>query len=116
MATLSEIMVSLSLDMKDFNRQMSEVGNKTKKIGSQFSSVGSALSTKVTAPIALMGAGVIKAGAEFEATMSKVQAVTNASGSDMGKLSDKAQDLGKTTKFQCVTGCGRYGFLRTSRF
>ena len=41
----------------------------------------------------------VKAGALFEATMSKVQAISGASASEMVQLSDKAKELGRSTKF-----------------
>jgi len=41
----------------------------------------------------------VKVGAKFEATMSKVQATSGASASEMVSLSDKAKELGRSTKF-----------------
>ncbi|OMI07709.1 phage tail tape measure protein [Bacillus paralicheniformis] len=99
MATLSEIMVRLSLDMKDFNQKMDSVGSKTKKIGSNMQSMGKTLTKNVSVPLGLIGGAVIKMGSDFEATMSKVKAITGANGLEMDKLSSKAKDLGATTKF-----------------
>lgn len=50
----------------------------------------------------LAARAVIKFGAEFEASMSGVSAVTNASVADMAKLEDQARDLGATTAFTAI--------------
>lgn len=42
---------------------------------------------------------VVEVGSTFEASMSKVQALSGASGQDFEALSEKAQELGRTTQF-----------------
>lgn len=42
---------------------------------------------------------MMESGMSFEATMSKVQAVSGASADEMAKLSEKAQEMGSKTKF-----------------
>jgi len=42
---------------------------------------------------------VVEVGSEFEAGMSKVQAISGASGAELQALSDKAKELGSTTAF-----------------
>lgn len=48
----------------------------------------------------------IKAGAEFEAQMSTVQAISRSSDGDLKRLSETAEKYGKTTKFT-ATECGQ---------
>jgi TP901 family phage tail tape measure protein len=116
MATLSEVMVRLSLDMRDFNRQMNDVSSRTRDIGRSFQSTGQTMTTALSVPLGLIGAGVIKMGAEFEATMSKVKAMTGANSEEMSKLQAKAMDLGSTTKYSAsevaegMTFLGQAGF------
>lgn len=63
--------------------------------------------TKIAAA-AIAGAGAmalkksIDIGSEFEAQMSTVGAIANASESDMVRLTDKAKEMGATTKFTAV--------------
>lgn len=47
-------------------------------------------------------AGPVKKAAEFEAQMSTVKAISNASASDMKRLSEEAKHMGATTQFTAV--------------
>lgn len=42
---------------------------------------------------------VVEVGSSFEAQMSKVQAISGASSDEMAKLTEKAEEMGRTTKF-----------------
>ncbi|MGG4499023.1 phage tail tape measure protein [Brevibacillus reuszeri] len=57
---------------------------------------------KVTQPIVDFGTSALKAGMEFEASMSEVKAITGATGSDLEALEAKAKELGKNTKFSAT--------------
>lgn len=61
--------------------------------------VGKALTKGVTLPLAAIGGASVKTAANFEAGMSKVQAISGASTADMKRLSDMAKHMGATTKF-----------------
>ncbi|MCB2308895.1 phage tail tape measure protein [Clostridium estertheticum] len=56
----------------------------------------------VSAALIAMGAYAIKVGSDFEAGMSKVKAISGASAEDMVKLSNKAKEMGATTKFSAT--------------
>lgn len=72
------------------------------KASEQMKSVGTSLTAKVTAPIAGLGAAAIMVGANFEEGMSKVAAVSGATGSDLEKLTAKARELGAKTQFSAT--------------
>ncbi|WP_289142344.1 phage tail tape measure protein [uncultured Brevibacillus sp.] len=57
---------------------------------------------KVTQPIVDFGTSALKAGMEFEASMSEVKAITGATGSDLEALEAKAKEMGKNTKFSAT--------------
>ena len=61
--------------------------------------VGKALTKGVTLPLAAIGGASVKTAANFEAGMSKVQAISGASAADMDRLSAMAKKMGATTKF-----------------
>ena len=46
--------------------------------------------------------GIVSAGANFEQIMSKVAAVSGASGSEMKQLEAQAKELGATTQFSAT--------------
>ena len=55
-----------------------------------------------TASVAATGVAAIKMGADFEAGMSEVQAISGASGKDLAALTAKAKEMGATTKFSAA--------------
>lgn len=80
-------------------QQIKAVGEKMKTIGSNIADVGKNLTTKVTAPIVAGFGAAIKVTADFDAQMSKVAAISGASGESLDSLRDKAREMGATTKF-----------------
>lgn len=54
------------------------------------------------AAIAAITTASIAVGSDFEEQMSTVQAISMASGDDMGRLNEKARELGESTKFSAA--------------
>lgn len=75
------------------------VGGKMEEIGGKITGVGKDMSAKVTAPIVGLGIAAVKTAADFDAEMSKVAAISGATGEDLDKLRAKAKEMGETTKF-----------------
>ena len=82
-----------------FGEKMDSVGNKMKSIGTGMKDVGKSMSMYVTAPLVGFGALATKTGIDFDDSMAKVQAVSGATGKDLGTLRDMAKDMGAKTKF-----------------
>lgn len=78
-------------------RISSTIGGHLQSAGKNLETVGSTLTKTVTAPIVGLGGLVIKTSSTFESAMSRVQAVSGASGGELQKLNKKAQELGATT-------------------
>lgn len=89
----------LGTQMQVAGKKIEEVGEKIKGVGDKLSSIGSDLTMKVTAPIVAGFTAAVKTTGDFDAAMSKVQAVSGATASDMTLLRDKAKEMGETTKF-----------------
>lgn len=89
----------LGTQMQVAGKKIEEVGEKIKGVGDKLSSIGSDITMKVTAPIVGGFAAAVKTTGEFDEAMSKVQAVSGATASDMALLRDKAKEMGETTKF-----------------
>ena len=79
--------------------KMQAIGTSMKTAGEKMSSVGTSLSTYVTLPLAAVGTAAIKTTADFDESMSKVKAISGATGEDFDKLRDKAREMGSKTKF-----------------
>lgn len=85
--------------MQVAGQKLEELGNKVTAVGDKLASIGSAMTTTVTAPIVAGFTAAVKTTGDFDAAMSKVQAVSGASADDMVLLRDKAKEMGETTKF-----------------
>ena len=97
--------------MKAFGDAAIEAGEKMKKVGDQTTEVGKSLSTKVTAPLAGVGAIAAKVGSDFEAGMSKVAAISGATGDNLTALTDKAREMGATTQFSATEASDALSYM-----
>ncbi len=79
-------------------QKISATGEKLQSVGDTISGVGTKL-LPVTGAVAAAGTAAVKTAADFESGMSKVAAISGATGSDLDSLSDKAREMGATTKF-----------------
>lgn len=86
-------------DLRAFNDNSATATTKLGALGSAFHSVGSSMTKNLTVPIAGAGAAVAGVAAKFESAMSEVAAISGASGDELQALTDKAQEMGATTKF-----------------
>lgn len=97
-------------DLKKLTSNVSQQGNAAAGAASSaFSKIGSAAKHSAEIAVtALAGVGTaitvaggfaVKVGSDFEAAMSKVAAVSGATGTDLSKLTEKAKEMGAKTKF-----------------
>lgn len=74
------------------------VGEKLQTVGSQVEGVGKKF-LPVTAAVTGLGTAAVKTAADFDQEMSKVAAISGATGSDFDSLREKAREMGAKTKF-----------------
>lgn len=91
----------------NFDTKINESGFNAgiKKLGSIASGGLSILGGAVSGITAAMGAGIaasVKVGASFEAEMSKVSAISGATGRELEALTEKAKEMGAKTKFSAT--------------
>lgn len=79
-----------------------EVGNKIKDVGDKLTSIGKNVTTTVTVPIVGAFTAAVKTTADFDAQMSKVQAISGATGDEFDQLREKARELGASTKYSAT--------------
>lgn len=115
---LAPLVVEVNTDLNGFNRGMDTVerrGEQTannasgrlKKIGDGLTKVGDKLTTHVSLPLLAVGGVAIKTGMDFEAEMSRVKAISGATGDEFKLLEDQALSLGQSTAFsasECAQG------------
>lgn len=73
--------------------------------------MGSTLTKTVTAPIVGLGTAAVKTAADFDAQMSKVSAISGATGQDLQDLRDKAREMGAKTKFSASEAGAAFEYM-----
>ncbi|MCM3619159.1 phage tail tape measure protein [Sutcliffiella horikoshii] len=96
---------------KRLAKNAEEAGERMQNAGRKISDFGRSYSMRVTAPILGAGAAALKVGMDFEEGMSKVQALTQGSASEMKSLTEQAKDLGATTRFSATQAADAMSFL-----
>ena len=79
-----------------------KLGNNLQGAGKSLKSVGSTLTKGVTLPLAGIATAGLKVATDFETSMSKVKAISGATGDEFDTLRQKAIDLGGSTAFSAT--------------
>jgi len=79
-------------------QEIAAKGEKLKTVGDNVTNVGKKF-MPVTLGVVGLGTAAVKTAADFDSAMSKVAAVSGATGSDLDALRDKAREMGEKTKF-----------------
>lgn len=90
------------------------VGSVTSKaadvVGKFTSTVATSVAT-VSAGIGTIGTAATRVGMDFEAAMSKVSSISGATGNDLQSLTDKAKEMGATTKFSATESAEAFQYM-----
>ena len=78
--------------------KIDEAGKKMESFGDSVTSAGQKIMPASMA-VAGLGAAAVKTAADFDSGMSKVAAISGATGDDLDALRDKAREMGAKTKF-----------------
>lgn len=85
--------------MRKMGNEAIKAGKQVQNAGKVITNAGATLTKSITLPVAGIAGGAIKTAANFEASMSKVGAISGASAKNMEKLTEKAKEMGATTSF-----------------
>ena len=80
-------------------KSLEEYGDKITKISKKIDNLGTTITTTLTLPILAIGTAAVTTGNDFEAQMSRVQAIAGATQEELEKLTDQAIELGAETSF-----------------
>ncbi|WPC42965.1 phage tail tape measure protein [Clostridium sp. JS66] len=98
----------LTLDRSSFKNSLASAGadlknfassGDVKSLGSAMTSVGKDMTVGMTLPLVGVGTVAAKTSMDFEAQMSKVKAISGATGKDFNDLREQAIQLGADTNF-----------------
>lgn len=107
------VVAVISANISKYQNALKQVYGETNKLkgltvsnsqmmGESLQGIGKALTLGVTAPLVGIGIKSVKTASEFEAAMSKVKAISGATGTDFKRLEDIAMRMGRTTKFTAI--------------
>ena len=91
----------LEAEAKNANSELAKIGEAgqiLQNAGDKISGAGEKL-LPVTAGVTALGTAAVKTASDFDSAMSKVAAVSGATGDDLQALRDKAREMGSKTKF-----------------
>lgn len=91
--------IKIGADLNKFDRDFKRATGLISGFNSKVTNAGRTLTAGLTAPILGMGTAAVVTTMNFDTEMSKVQAISGATGDDLGKLRDKAKEMGSTTQF-----------------
>lgn len=93
-----KVVIETDLDSSGIEKGLSQVEGIAKKgLGAAAKAVAG-----VTAAVEGVSIAAVKVGSDFESQMSKVQAISGATGSDFEALTKKAKEMGAKTKFSAT--------------
>lgn len=100
----------------NFDTKLDESGFKSGigKLGSIAKGGLTVLGGAIAGVASAIGAGsaaAIKVGSDFEAGMSKVSAISGATGSELQQLTDKAKEMGAKTKFSATESAEAFQYM-----
>lgn len=92
-----------------------DMGKRITSVGNSLTSAGKTMTAAVTLPIVGAGASAIKVTSDFESSMSKTKSLMKASSQDiegdMARISQKAKEMGASTKFSASEASDAFGYM-----
>ena len=85
-------------------------GEKLKTLGDNISNVGQKM-LPATIAITGLGTAAVKTAADFDTAMSKVAAISGATGKDFDALRAKAREMGRKTKYSATEAASAFEYM-----
>lgn len=109
-----ELFAKLGLDSSEFEAGLDKARSAGSALGSGLASaarVGFRAVTAATTAVAGMGAASVKAGADFDASMSQVAATMGTTVDQIQDLRNFAQEMGRTTAFSATQSADALNYM-----
>ena len=90
--------------------KIGQIGGQLQKAGGKIEDIGNAV-TPVSMAVAGIGAAAVKTTADFDSGMSKVQAISGATESELSAMRDKAREMGAQTKFSASEAADAFTYM-----
>lgn len=102
---------SVTIDTKLNNKEFKDGLNELESIGKKGLKGLTVATGTVMAGLTALGGYAIKVGSDFESGMSKVQAISGATGEEIDKLTEKAKEMGAKTKFSASESAEAFQYM-----
>lgn len=104
-------MESANAQFKALRDENITAADKIQGVGGALTTIGGTLTRNVTLPLVAAGTAAIKVAADFDSGMSKVAAISGATGEDLDRLRDKAREMGAKTKFSASEAADAMSYM-----
>lgn len=108
---ISGFLNGLKSAQDEAGKTSTSITDKLDAVGSKLSKAGTKMTALVTTPIVGAGTAAVKTAANFESAMSKVSAISGATGDDLDALTEKAKEMGESTKFSASESAGAFQYM-----
>ena len=108
---ISGFLNGLKSAQDEAGKTSTSITKKLDAVGSKLSKAGKKMTALVTTPIVGAGTAAVKTAANFESAMSKVSAISGATGDDLDALTEKAKEMGETTKFSASESADAFQYM-----
>ena len=116
-------MFTVRKDLQKFNRDVEKArgriavfGSRIDNLASSMRSLGKNMALSISVPLAIVTTMIVKTAGEFEKSMNRVRALTDATGAEFQALKDQAIELGRTTQFTARDSAGAMAYLAQAGF
>jgi len=107
MAVAGSLTYDTKIDKSGFENGLNSLKGSTDKAMNKIKTAVTAVATSMVA----LGGYAIKVGSDFEAGMSKVQAISGATKEEMAQLTEKAKEMGSKTKFSAIESAEAFQYM-----
>ncbi|MCM3276259.1 phage tail tape measure protein [Bacillus velezensis] len=120
--TVGEIRARIELDMSNWTRRQAQIRNDMAQMGRSSANLSKQMALVQKASLAVGGAVVagigvsVKKAADFEEAMSRVKAISGATGQDFEDLKNIAAKMGAETKYTAVEAAEGLQYLAMAGF
>ena len=108
---ISKFLSGLKSAQDEAGKTSKSITDKLDSAGDKLTSVGKKTTALVTAPIVGAGTAIVKTSANFESAMSEVSAISGATGDDLNALTEKAKQMGESTKFSASESADAFKYM-----